>query len=132
MGDPVQDPKHPAIPEPSPDPVGTVTAILIGQLGSPYFFITFFLIILPLKHQTHLIEAIEVRNHLFRGSGCESSLFFFDDFSASSAVQRKEKVLNVTAVNVVVVYIMVTRFTGHPPTQIHTIDLENFKERSPN
>ena len=42
MGGPVQDPKHPAIPEPSPDPVGTVTAILIGQLGSPYFFITFF------------------------------------------------------------------------------------------
>jgi len=41
MGDPVQDPKHPAIPEPSPDPVGTVTAILIGQLGSPYFFYYF-------------------------------------------------------------------------------------------
>ena len=52
MSSPVQDPKHPAIPEPSPDPVGTVTAILIGQLGSPYFFITFFLIILPLKHYT--------------------------------------------------------------------------------
>lgn len=42
MGDPVQDPKHPAIPEPSPDPVGTVTAILIGQLGSPYFLLLFF------------------------------------------------------------------------------------------
>ena len=87
MGGPVQEPKHPAIPEPSPDPVGTVTAILIGQLGSPYFFYYFFFSNYTTLNYTHLIEAIEVRNHLFRGSGCESSpLFFFDDFSASSAV----------------------------------------------